>query len=348
MNNRESILYIGNKLKRHGLNPTSVETLGEMLKEINPIIQVSDKRLWFFRLLHIWYSIVKFSPKVKCVIIDTYSTNAFHFAWTSAVFCKMLNLKYIPILHGGGFSERIQSSPILVGWYLRNAFQNISPSNFLKELVLQEFNNVKVKVIPNFIHIGNYPLYVKSLDQTNCNLFWLRSFDKIYNPVLAIKILFKLRNYYGINASLTMVGPTKDESYKDVLAQIEKLNLQDYVSLPGRLDKPEWIELSKSHNIFINTTTTDNTPVSLIEALALGLPVVSTNVGGIPYMISSKQNAILVESGNVDAFCEAIFQLITDKRLLNRIVNQGRVMAEEWDWQVVKKKWTQLIESTKI
>ena len=55
------------------------------------------------------------------------------------------------------------------------------------------------------------------------------------------------------------------------------------ITITGILRKAEWIELSKDYDVFINTTNVDNMPVSVIEAMALGMPIVSTNVGGIPF-----------------------------------------------------------------
>ena len=60
------------------------------------------------------------------------------------------------------------------------------------------------------------------------------------------------------------------------------------VKFTGKLEKNEWIKISADAGIFINTSNIDNTPVSLMEAMALGLPVVSTNVGGIPYLIEDR------------------------------------------------------------
>ena len=57
------------------------------------------------------------------------------------------------------------------------------------------------------------------------------------------------------------------------------MNLEDSVTLTGRLSKNEWISLSRDYDIFINTTDYDNHPVSVIEAMALGLPIVTTNAG---------------------------------------------------------------------
>ena len=94
------ILYIGNKLSAHGLNQTSVETLGELLAEFADIKTISDKKYKFLRILDIVFELLLNGRNYNFVLVDTYSTSAFYFALISAVICKFLKIKYIPILRG--------------------------------------------------------------------------------------------------------------------------------------------------------------------------------------------------------------------------------------------------------
>ena len=109
------------------------------------------------------------------------------------------------------------------------------------------------------------------------------------------------------------MGLKKDDSYAKTLQFAKKNNVQ--VIFTGKLSKQEWIELSKDYNVFIITTHFDNTPVSIIEAIALCLPVVSTNVGGIPYLLEQNVNALLVEDDDVDGMTNQIKLLLTEPNL---------------------------------
>ena len=116
------------------------------------------------------------------------------------------------------------------------------------------------------------------------------------------------------------------------------------VDFPGKLSKPDWIVLSENYNVFINTTNFDNMPVSVIEAMALGLPVVSTNVGGIPFLIEDGVDGLLVPPRDEKTMCDAIIRLHNDKDLSTALALHARRKAEAFDWDVVKQQWFDLLE----
>ena len=197
-----------------------------------------------------------------------------------------------------------------------------------------------MKYIPNFIELKKYPFKLREPVQTR--ILWVRAFHKIYNPVMAIDVVGKL------NASVTqlsMVGVDIDGTRSQVEKRIAELKLSSQVKLTGRLLKEEWIELSKDFDIFINTTTIDNMPVSVIEAMALGLPVVSTSVGGIPYLMEDKKNGILVASNDVDAMANAILGLIESPDYAKSLSLNARKMVEDFDWDIVRLKWFEVLDS---
>jgi glycosyltransferase involved in cell wall biosynthesis len=158
---------------------------------------------------------------------------------------------------------------------------------------------------------------------------------------MAIDVIEKVISHYP-KIELCMVGPENGFTVEDLkkYAKNKKIN----VIFTGKLSKAEWIELSKDFDIFINTTHFDNTPVSLIEALALGLPVVSTNVGGIPYLVKDRETAILVNDSDAQAMADAITELIKNPELAQKLAANGRKLAEQFDWHIVKNQWKEILK----
>ncbi len=172
-------------------------------------------------------------------------------------------------------------------------------------------------------------------------LLWVRSFTELYNPILAIHIVEELTKK-NIDVSLCMVGPEKDGSLEKCKELAQQKNLP--ITFTGLLSKKEWISHSKDFDIFINTTNFDNTPVSVIEAMALGLPVISTNVGGLPFLIENNKTGILVPPNNVQAFVEAITDLLASSEKAVFLAKNARAVVEQFDWDVVKEKWDEVLK----
>ncbi len=338
---RKKCLYLGNALTKHGNTPTSVETVGEQLKESLYIELGSGYHNKTLRILHMWFLILRYR-KHKNVLIDTYSTSSFWFAITCSFLCKFLGLNYIPILHGGNLKIRTTISPRIYFSYLRSAYKVVCPSDFTME-TMKVFCQREYSVIPNSIQIKNYKFIYRKPKQMGLRLLWVRSFHSMYNPLLAIQVLHELRSK-GFQVSLTMVGPDKDGSLELCLESARQRNISDFVNFTGLMRPCDWHELATEQTFFINTTHIDNTPVSLIESMALGLPIISTNVGGIPYLIEDGVSGILVQPDNSTQFADAIESLFENEELYMQIAKNARQKAELFDWEIVKKQWIDILE----
>ncbi|MDT0557367.1 glycosyltransferase family 4 protein [Ichthyenterobacterium sp. W332] len=334
----KNVLYIGNKLNKLNSNSSYNETLGFLLEnEGYNLSYASSKSNKLIRLIDMLISVFKNREMVDFILIDTYSTLNFYYAFFVSQLSRVFKLSCIPILHGGNLPKRLKNNPLLCKLIFNNSYVNISPSIYLFE-TFKANGYQNVLFIPNTIEIENYR-FLERNDQ-NIKLLWVRSFSKIYNPKMAIHVLDKLITG-GYEVSLCMVGPDSDGSLEEVkaLAAQKKLN----VKFTGKLTKQEWITLSKDYTIFLNTTNFDNMPVSVIEAMALGLPIVSTNVGGIPYLIENDIEGMLVEQNNPDAMSEAIITLFKDPTLYKTLAYNARAKVEQFDWQIIKHKWFEVL-----
>ena len=289
------------------------------------------------RLVHMLAATVLYSKEADYILIDTYSTTNFWYAVSVAKLCTFLQLKYIPILHGGNLPQRYKKSPLNSDKLLKNAHKSVAPSAFLFNFFKKEgYNNLVY--IPNSIDLSIYNY--KKRETLKPKLLWVRSFAGIYNPLMALKVLEILLENYP-DATLCMVGPEKDGSLKTCQEYAKSRQLP--VIFSGKLEKEEWVDLSKDYDIFINTTHYDNTPVSVIEAMALGLAVVSTNVGGLPFLLENDTEALLVDDADTEAFAKAITVLINDSVKSQMLTFNARRKVEKFDWEVVKKQWIELL-----
>ncbi|PWK18606.1 glycosyltransferase family 4 protein [Xanthomarina spongicola] len=334
----KNVLYIGNNLKQRTANISAIRTLGAKLeKEGFNLVYASSKANKVYRLFDMLSSCFRHRKTTDVVLIDTYSTQNFYYAFCVSLVCSFLGLKYIPILHGGNLPMRLKMNPKLCQVIFKPAYKLVSPSIYLKE-AFEASGYQNVDYIPNSLEMDQYVFHIKELQKVD--LLWVRSFSTIYNPLLAVKILKELQDD-NIQASLCMVGPDADGSMETVKQLANELNVS--IKITGKLPKKEWLALAKDYNIFINTTNFDNMPVSVIEAMALGLPVISTNVGGLPYLITHEKDGLLVPPNNVDTFVVAIKQLLNNPVATNTLAFNARQKVEQFDWNVIKYKWVELL-----
>jgi len=333
------ILYIGNALSKHGYNSSTIETLGPLLySEGYHVVISSSRKNSAIRLLSMIKSTIRNAGNVDFVLIDTYSTLNFWYALIISQICRLLKIKYIPILHGGNLPQRIKKNPFLSELIFKNAYVNSVPSLFLYQKIIDhKWNNIVH--IPNQIEIRNYSF--KKRTQFRPKILWVRSFSTIYNPKMAIDVLEILKFSFPF-AELCMVGPENGITIERLKQYANSKSLN--VTFTGKLSKQNWIKFSENFDIFINTTHFDNTPVSLIEALALGLPVVSTNVGGIPYLVKDRETAMLVNDSDSKAMADAIIELIENPDLAQKLTSNGRKLVEQFDWQIVKNQWKEILK----
>lgn len=341
MSSNKRVLYIGNVLSKHGLSVTTIETLGPQLESLGyKLTYSSDKKQMHWRLLSMMWAVVRNRKQVSKVLIDTYSNNAFWYAYFVALVCRSVKLSYMPILHGGRLPIWIKEHLWASKQLFANSFINISPSHYNMQAF--EAEGFKTCFIPNNICIADYPF----TERKTCvpKLLYVRSFDQIYNPIMAIKVLAGLLDKYP-EVQLCMVGPDKDGSQKTCEELAKKLNVHNALKITGRLSKQEWHSLSQEYSIFINTTNIDNMPVSVIEAMALGLPVVSTNAGGLPFLIADKSDGILVEKNQPQQMVDAIIDIIESDTLAHSMSLNARRKAESFDWEEVKVQWMNILDS---
>ncbi|MCM4161381.1 glycosyltransferase family 4 protein [Antarcticibacterium flavum] len=336
---KKRILYIGNDLAINSFTATYISFFSKVLKkEGYEVRKASNKNNKALRLVEMLRLIAKHHKATDVVIIDTYGAMNFYYAYLVAKACQIYNLDYIPILHGGNLPDRLSDNRFLSKSLFGKAKMNVAPSLFLYN-IFKEAGFDNLQIIPNSIELRKYPFKERSAFKPR--LLWVRRFQGRYNPMLAVKVLENLLLTYP-EAQLCMVGPEKDGSMKKCEAYAEKYKLP--VTFTGKLKKKEWAAIAKDYDIFLNTTNIDNTPISVIEAMALGLGMLSTDVGGMHYLVTDGKDGLLVPAKDEVAMTNGVKQLIENPDDTRAMVRKAREKVTAFDWEVVKHDWNKLLE----
>lgn len=272
--------------------------------------------------------------------IDVFSDKAFIWAEVCTYLLFLLGKPLILILHGGSLPDFSREQPYRFKRVLKAANAVIAPSFYLLESLTPYRKDIQM--IPNPVEIEQYPFIQRA--EIKPKLIWVRAFHQIYNPLMAPRIIKTLSTKLP-EVNLVMVGPDKgDGSLQDMQRLAGELDIEDRIQVTGKIphdDVPSWLSQS---DIFINTTDFDNTPSSLIEAMANGLCIVTTNVGGIPWLVQNESEALLVPKNDPEAMCDAILRLLSDPALASTLSINARKKAETFDWSVILPKWESLYQ----
>jgi len=332
------LVYLGNKRSGSSANISIMEAHEKLLSAHFKVYSASNKRNKIVRMLDMIWTLFHRGRKAEVVIIAVYSTLNFYYALIIALFCRAFRKPFISYLHGGNLPSRLQHSPKMSRAIFAHSYANVAPSGYLK--VAFENAGFKSQRIPNFIEVADYPF--KERSHLLPNFLWVRAFEKTYQPETTIKVFASVHKLFP-NARLCMVGPDKDGCLETCKALANQLKLSEQISFPGGLPKDQWIKLAADYDLFISTPLIDNTPVSVIEAMALGMPVISTNVGGVPYIIDHGKDGMLSPDGDNPAMVQNITRLLNSSDLSRSICLNARIKAESFDWKIVEKQWLNLI-----
>lgn len=197
----------------------------------------------------------------------------------------------------------------------------------------------RAEVVPNVLNEERFYALsneYKGIDKDNSlHLIVTRNLEQIYDLPTAIRCLKRLKeDYPKARLSIAGSGPERDALEK----LVAELNLTESVSFLGRLEADDIAQLYRSADLMLNPSTVDNSPNSVIEAMACGIPVVSTNVGGIPKLIKHEWDGLMVAPRQPEAMRSQVKRVIDDPGLANFLVKNALQTVQKFHWENVRLK----------
>jgi glycosyltransferase involved in cell wall biosynthesis len=335
------ITYVGNFLSGHGLNPTYSEALVPQLAAQNFSIRPASSYLNpILRMLDMVVAVLKTPRENACVILDLCSgPRAFPAADVISRICRISRKPYVVVLHGGTLPGLLTNSRRRLLNVLKGARRVVSPSTYLAGVFA---DYVKVEIIPNAVSLDKYAFRLRTRPEPR--FLYLRAFHVGYGPLTAIKAFAIVKEKYP-DARLVMAGPELDDVLPKCKSLTRELRLEGNVEFLGRVPKSEIPALGNECDIFVNPTFVDNTPVSVVEAMAMGMCLITTNVGGLPYLLKHGDTGLLVSPGDEVEMAAAMLSVLEQPGLAARLSNNARLAAEKMDWNTVSHQWSSLIQS---
>lgn len=343
---RSGLLLVGNFFVTAGTHPVCLGLADALEAGGWEVRRTSFFRFRPFRLTDMVLNVLRHRNSYQMALVELFSGLSFIWAEAVATALRVAGKPFVLALHGGQLPEFAARHPGRVRRLLRSAAVVTSPSAFLAER-MSEFRS-DIEVLPNPLDLERFEF--RPRDAPRPRLVWLRAFHEVYRPWLAVEVLGLLAATYP-EARLTMYGPDKaDGSQEKTEAAIRRLGLEERVSLGGAISGEEVPSSLQVGDIFLNTSKIDNAPRSVVEAMACGLCVVSTNVGGVPHLMRDGKEGLLVAADDPREMAGAVRRILEEPALAATLAQGGLEVARKHDWAVVYPRWEKLfnriLEST--
>ena len=297
-----------------------------------------------FRLLPYLINLWQSANKVQVFHIMANSGWSWHLFTAPAIWIARIKKKPVIVNYRGGEADAFFEKDF--SWVKPSLCQVnaiIVPSGFLKEVFSRR--GFPSSIVPNIIDLSRFSAGKNSKIKSKIdspNILVARNLEPIYDNATALRAFsIVIKQLPTSRLTITGSGPER-QTLENLAAELE---LENAVNFTGRVNNNEMATLYQNSDVMVNPSLVDNMPNSVLEALASGVPVVSTNVGGVPYMVEHGKTALLVPARDPAAMADAILTLLNDSDRIQQIRSAGFNVVQNYTWQKVRDQLINVYES---
>lgn len=162
-----------------------------------------------------------------------------------------------------------------------------------------------------------------------------RNFYPLYNVACIVRAFAIIQQKFP-EAKLTIAGGGSQRVSLEALVRELKLRNVEFSGpiAPGKMNS-----LYDDAHVYLNSSNIDNMPGSILESFASGLPVVSTNAGGIPYIVTHERTGLLVPKNDHEAMASRAIQLLESPEFAESIARNAHEECRAYTWEAVRDRW---------
>ena len=246
---------------------------------------------------------------------------------------KALGKPVILNYHSGQAPDHLRRSAIARATLAR-VDRNVVQSSFLHQ-VFADFG-LDSAIIPNTIDSRRFPF--RRRETFGPDILCTRNLEPIYNVGCTIRAFRLVQDRYP-HATLTLVGSGSEEQALHALTR--ELHLTG-VTFAGRVPPTEVSRFYQAADVFVQSPDIDNMPLSILEAFATGLPVVSTEAGGVPAILHHEIDGLLAPLNDHRTVAAHVIRLLEDRALAARLVHTAYEGCRAFSWSSVREKWLEV------
>lgn len=324
------ILQIANYQEGVGGISVQVRLLRDLLRSEGHMCDIVSTKGSFARRLKAICSLLTKGIRYDVFHIHACSDRGFLPAVLGISIGCLLSKRIVLTFHGGGAESFFQRKPRLIKSFLTRTSANIVLSGFIGHVFDQY--GINYTVIPNILEVDDTAFKIRA--EIHPRFICIRSLTGTYNIKCTLTAFGIVQEKYP-EAKLMLLGggPLKSE-----LEQYVQNNHLQNVSFIGQVPNNEVYKYLDEADIMVSSSQFDNMPVSILEGFRAGLLVISSNVGGIPYMIEDGQNGLLFKNDDARQMAEKMIAAVEDADTTRWMIANARHSLDDYKWENCREK----------
>ena len=214
---------------------------------------------------------------------------------------------------------------------LASVDRNVVPSRFLAD-VFAGFG-LHATIIPNLVDVSRFRFRARR--ELRPHLLSTRNFESLYNVACTLRAFRLVQDRYP-DARLTLVGGGAED--KSLRALAASLGLR-HVTFAGRVRPEDIADYYATADVYLQSPNIDNMPTSVLEAYASGLPVISTDVGGISAILTHGEHGLLAAANDHETLASHTLSLLQSPALVDRLTRAAFATCEAYTWTSIREQW---------
>jgi glycosyltransferase involved in cell wall biosynthesis len=294
-----------------------------------------------FRLLPYLAQLWRVTRGVDLVHVMANSGWSWHLVAAPAVWiARIRGVPSIVNYRGGEAEAFLERSGALVLATLRHASALAVPSGFLQQIFGR--HGIRSAIVPNIIDMERFRPRGATQEHPSPHVVVARGLEAMYDVATALRAFALIRAEFP-GASLTVAGSGPELEALRALAQ--ELGIGEAVDFCGRLDRERMAELYRTACVVVNPSRVDNMPNSVLEAMASGVAVVTTDVGGIPFIVRDGVTGLLVPAGEPAAVAAALRRVLRDSECAQQLRAAALLEVQQYTWPRIRQQWAAVYAS---
>lgn len=248
---------------------------------------------------------------------------------------KLWRKRTIITYHGGGAEEYFDKHAAFVRRWLGRADEVIVLSGFLKEIFDQY--QIPCVVIPNIVVLRPQTERTTTIAP---KFISIRHLEPLYNIPCVLQAYEQVLKHYP-EATLDILGQGSMRADLEAYVQEHKLTGLTFV---GQVPSDKIYDYFANASIMLSAPKIDNMPVSILEAMNAGLLVISSRVGGVPYMIDDGKTGLLFESENSNDLADKMLWALEHSKETDNMICAAQKEVQKYSWENVKPQLMKIYE----